>query len=117
MAGVVEARIFNAGQREGAFKVLVDTRLAEGIALALAALRAAPATRFFNDGKDEGGTQQLGYMMAMGGRGPGVQPKMSLVIPAYQPSASSFVCSRTSALSPTSLIKPSSLAIFSSVAS
>ena len=48
---------------------------------------------------------------------PSSQLNMSAVMPAYQPSASSLVCSRTSAVSPTSLMKPSSFEIFSSVGS
>lgn len=46
-----------------------------------------------------------------------IQPKMSAVMPAYQPSDSSYVRLRSAASSPVWLMKPSVLAIFSSVAS
>ena len=44
------------------------------------------------------------------------QPKMSAVMPSYQPKASSAVVARWAASSPALLMKPSVLAIFSLVA-
>lgn len=71
----------------------------------------APAARLPRTG------HRRGDLMAWQLKSLGSQAKMSAVMAAYQASASARVCARTSALSPTSLTKPSTEAIFSSVAS